>query len=166
MESKFKIVLFLSVAVVWTLFLCRCGKQQASAPTPSGGDTTIVIITPPPPGPSRLQDVQKIFTGSCAVVGCHNGANPAFPPPGGLDLRDGMTYWLTVNIPSFERPDLFRITPGDTLFSYLLKKLRGDADIVGLQMPRGACGNGPCAPLPRQLISMINSWVISGAPRN
>ena len=51
--------------------------------------------------------------------------------------------------------------PGDPENSYLIHKLRGDADIVGLRMPR----NGPPF-LTDDQINQVKKWIQDGAKNN
>ena len=84
-------------------------------------------------------DLLPILTGTCA--GCHVQPpdDPAYPnddgPPGGLDLSANLAFSNIVNTASTQRPELDRIEPFDPERSYLIKKLRGDADIEGGRMP-------------------------------
>jgi len=75
--------------------------------------------------------VVDIFSRSCARAGCHIGPLPQQE----MDLSKDRFYAAVVGTPSRERPDLMRVRPGDPEHSYLVKKVRGDADIIGVQMP-------------------------------
>jgi len=113
--------------------------------------------TGPPPDPNatftRVQN--EVFSGNCAIAGCHArlGAQQ------GMSLAAGTAYANTVRVPSKERPDLFRVSPGNPNGSYLVKKLRGDPDITGLKMPDG----GTLTPAQVQLVI---DWVRRGAPND
>ncbi len=111
----------------------------------------------PTPNPSatftRVQS--EVFTPICAVAGCH--AAPS--PQRGMDLSAGSAYGNIVRVPSVERPDLNRVEPGDADRSYLVKKIRGDADIVGVRMP--AAGT-----LTSDQIQLVIDWVRRGAPND
>jgi hypothetical protein len=48
-----------------------------------------------------------------------------------------------------------RVIPGDSAASYLIAKLRGEAGICGVQMPRGQ------PPLPEAEIQAIAAWIDS-----
>jgi hypothetical protein len=114
---------------------------------------------PPTGGPaftfSRVQ--AEIFTPTCAKSGCH-AANTA---SGGMVLDAGRAYGEIVNRPSSERSTLHRIEPGDPDRSYLIKKLRGDPDITGSQMPLDRPGS-----LTREQMDGLIGWVLAGAPNN
>lgn len=104
-----------------------------------------------------LTDIQAtIFDLNCALSGCHAGANPQL----GQDLSDGQAFANIVNVQSVERPDLMRVRPGDPENSYLLKKIRGDADIVGARMPLGR------SPLSQEQINLVRDWIMEGALDN
>ena len=53
-----------------------------------------------------------------------------------------------------------RVEPGDPDNSYLIRKLEGDAGIVGSRMPQG----GPF--LDQATIDTIRQWINDGAPNN
>lgn len=93
--------------------------------------------------------VASIFSQTCAQVGCHAGSTPQM----GLNLEAEAFLGHTVNAASRERPDLKLIHPGSPDSSYLVKKVRGDEDIVGAQMPFTG------ERLSEQEISTIESWV-------
>ena len=75
--------------------------------------------------------VAAIFEQGCARAGCH--AAPL--PQQNLDLSREQFYAGLVGEPSVGKPDEIRVIPGNPDDSYLLKKLRGEEGIVGLQMP-------------------------------
>lgn len=75
--------------------------------------------------------VEQIFSESCAMAGCHSGPVAML----GLDLTAQVYRHSTLGVASTERPDLQIIHPGSPDSSYLVKKVRGDEDIVGLPMP-------------------------------
>ena len=82
--------------------------------------------------PSSLENaVIEIFEQTCAQAGCH--AAPI--PQQSLDLSRDQFYAGLVDEPSVGNPDMKRVDPGNPEGSYILKKLRGDADIVGMPMP-------------------------------
>ncbi len=99
--------------------------------------------------PQIQEQVASIFSQTCAQVGCHTGSTPQM----GLSLEEEAFVGHTVNQPSRERPDLRLIHPGSPDSSYLVKKVRGDDDIVGAPMP--FTGDR----LSEQEISTIASWV-------
>ncbi len=107
-----------------------------------------------------LSSIQaNIFDRKCAIGGCHVG--PGAPPIGnGMDLSSGDAFGNTVNIPSAERPTLFRIEPFNADSSYLVLKIEGAPGIVGQQMPFGR------SPLSQGEIDVIRQWIDDGAGNN
>jgi len=98
-----------------------------------------------------------IFSPSCAKSGCHTSAAAS----GGLVLEAGLAYGDIVGRPAQEAPQLDYIRPGNPDASYLLKKVRGDADISGSRMPR----DGPPFLTPQQIAGLA-AWIQAGAPNN
>ena len=106
---------------------------------------------------TSLSSIQgSIFSPTCAVAGCHSSGSAS----GGLVLASGQAFSNLVNVPSTGVPSLDRVEPGDPERSYLIKKLRGDADISGSRMPQG----GP--PLSSNQIDSIIQWIENGASNN
>ncbi|MFK7843775.1 MAG: cytochrome c [Rhodothermales bacterium] len=104
-----------------------------------------------------LTDIQaNIFDTSCALSGCHGNASPQL----GQDLSAGQSFSNIVNVPSVEQPSLLRVKPGDPEDSYLFRKIRGDANIAGAQMPLGR------SPLSAEQIALVESWILDGALDN
>lgn len=113
---------------------------------PEGGGEAVTF--------SRLQT--EYFTPTCSVSGCHSAASAN----AGLVLEAGQAYANLVNVPSTQRAQFNRITPNDPDNSYVVKKLRGDADIDGERMPLGGPFLGPGE------IDQFVSWINDGAPNN
>ena len=103
----------------------------------------------------QTSDVERraiiVFKQNCALAGCHTGTTPML----GLKLTEDEFYSRTVNQPSVERPDLMRVNPGRPDSSYLVKKIIGAEDIIGLRMPFGR------DPLPDEAVATIVEWVKS-----
>ncbi|MCH7666122.1 MAG: hypothetical protein IH936_09390 [Acidobacteria bacterium] len=109
-------------------------------------------------GPATLTELQTdIFTPTCDRFGCHNADSAR----AGLVLAAGMSFAELVNEPSSQRPEFDRVEPGDPESSYLVKKLRGDADITGDRMPEGGA-----AFLTDAQIARVISWINDGAEDN
>ena len=123
--------------------------------------STSPTTTPPPPttsGPTFSQQIQaQILTPAC--VSCHTdeGRNPS----GGLNLKSGTAYAALVGVPSTAKAGAIRVIAGNPSGSYLVQKLEGAADIVGLRMPR----NGPPFLTDAQ-VALIRQWIQNGAPNN
>src|SRR5690606_39275796 len=77
------------------------------------------------------EQIEVLFAQRCAIPACHSGPTPMQ----GLTLEPGQFLHATAGVTSTERPDLQIVHPGQPESSYLVKKVRGDEDIVGLQMP-------------------------------
>jgi hypothetical protein len=121
-----------------------CGELKTPTEPDGAGGT--------PPRLSQLQ--REIFTPSCAKSGCHVAAFAA----GGLVLEAGRSHAELVGRRATSDASFFRVAPGDPSRSYLLKKLRGDADIVGTRMPQ----DGPPF-LSTAQIAAIEAWIRAGA---
>lgn len=129
------------------------------------GSFTDQVIGPPDPGPgtppgsptaSYTEIATTIFEVRCTK--CHSGANA----PLGLQLTQAAAYDLLVNVSSAERPELFRVEPGNPDDSYIVIKIEGtDPRLVDRRMPR----DGPPF-LTTEQITMVRDWISSGAPRN
>jgi hypothetical protein len=97
------------------------------------------------------EPVQKIFSRSCGVTGCHQGKYPAM----NMSFEPDKIIGSTINGPSKEKPDLKIINTAEPAKSYLLMKIRGDKDIAGKRMPLNA------TPLKDADIQSIQNWTNS-----
>ena len=105
-----------------------------------------------------LKEVEPIFSTKCAA--CHNpmGMDEGVAV-GGLVLVHGSAAANLVNAKSTESK-LLRVHPGDLAKSYIYHQLNGTFAAVGgtgMKMPLGGT-------LPPEEISLINDWILSGAP--
>lgn len=132
--------------LILALLLVGCEHEGPVEPDPGDDSDT--------PSFSTIQTT--IFNTSCALSGCHAGSNPQQ----GMDLSEGAAYEAIVGVRSNERPDLFRIEPGDPDQSYLVMKIEGSQGIVGGRMPLGR------PPLSNNQITLVRDWVLDGAPEN
>lgn len=83
--------------------------------------------------------------------GCHvSGA-------GGLTFTAGKELADVIDVRASERPELYRVLPGDPSASYLYLKVLGDGGIEGGRMPLGATYD------PR-ISATIFTWIEAGAP--
>jgi len=130
-------------------------------------DERLADVAGPTPNlePSFSSIQREIFqttdsAGRAACGSCHNPAGGAFRQVG-LDLSSDAAYNLIVGVQSVQRPGMLRVAPGNPENSYLLHKLEGRPDIVGLRMPR----SGPPYLTDGQ-IQIIRRWIEIGAPRN
>ena len=110
---------------------------------------------PPPPGASfgpNFSEIQAaVFTPSCASANCHGGNDPE-----GLNLQDGNSYAMLVNVASSQQPGVLRVNPGNPDMSYLIQKMENAPGIDGNEMPPGA-------QLPQVDIDVIKTWIADGA---
>ena len=145
--------LMMAGALALTMSLVACDEKLAdlTGPTPNLQPTF-----------SSIQ--HEIFetadsSGRPACTNCHapQGAQPAV---GGLNLTNAVAYASLVNAPAPERRTLNLVTPGDPENSYLIHKLEGSHNIIGVRMPFG----GPY--LSSNQILVIRRWIEIGAPNN
>lgn len=115
----------------------------------SGGSST-------GPAPTLSSIQEDIFTPTCALSGCHSSGSDS----GGLTLEEGQSHGELVNRASTGVPSFDRVVPGNAELSYLMKKLLGDADIVGSRMPRGGGG------LDEEQLDQVERWIEAGAADN
>jgi len=131
-----------------------------------GCDEKLSSVTGPTPQlEPTLTSIQRDIFGARDLAGrqactdCHSdvGRNPS----GGLVLLGGRAHAALVNQVSTGKPGAIRVIPGDPDNSYIIRKLEGAPDIVGVRMPRG---NGPF--LTDGQILVIRRWIQLGAPNN
>jgi hypothetical protein len=131
-----------------------------------GCDEKLSTVTGPTPQlePTFTSIQRDIFNardlaGRQACTDCHSdvGRNPS----GGMVLLPGRAHDALVGRASTGKPGAIRVIPGDPDNSYIIKKLEGAPDIVGVRMPRG---NGPFL-TPGQIL-VIRRWIQLGAPNN
>jgi len=125
-----------------------CGSSS----TPSAPSTNTVTFS------TQIQ--QQILNPACVACHTDEGRVPAGAAPG-LNLKTGVSIANLVNAGSTGKPGSVRVIPGNPSGSYLIQKLEGAPDIVGLRMPR----NGPPF-LTTEQIALIRQWIQNGAPNN
>jgi mono/diheme cytochrome c family protein len=130
-------------------FVVACGSSSPSAP--SQPTNTVTFST---------QIQQQILNPACVACHTDDGRTPAGAAPG-LNLKTGVSIANLVNAGSTGKPGAVRVIPGNPSGSYLIQKLEGAPDIVGLRMPR----NGPPY-LTTEQIALIRQWIQNGAPNN
>ena len=125
-------------------------------------DESLPDITGPTPNlvPTFSSIQTEIFnnsdsSGRAACTQCHNAIGRLF---NGLDLSPAVAYANLVNRPSVGKAGAIRVVPGDPENSYLIHKLEGRSDIVGVRMPQ----IGPPYLTDGQ-ISVIERWIELGA---
>ncbi len=104
-------------------------------------------------------DVQPIFTGNCALTGCHAGSSPEE----GMSLGEGQTFSNVVNVAARQLLSMNRVTPNQPDNSYLVHKVQDThmaAGGSGSRMPEGQ------PPLSQSDIDLIRAWIQAGALAN
>ena len=141
------------------LFLCAMPLVLFSV----GCDEKLSELTGPTPDlqPTMSSIAAQIFTngdssGRRACSACHTDVGRT--PAAGLNLRDAATaYAALVGRPSARKAGATFVVPGDPDASYLVQKLDGRTDIVGVRMPLG----GPFLTDGQMLV--VRRWIQSGA---
>ncbi len=137
-----------SLALAAILLLSACGSGGGDGDSAGPPACTVVFGT----DPAWITIRDSVFAPTCATSICHSGGSPA----AGLNLEPANSHNIVCR-PSGQILTLNLIQPFDPDASYLIKKVRGDPDIVGVQMPKG----GPS--LDAATIQSIETWVIAGA---
>ena len=120
------------------------GSQVVQTLPPSGG-----------PGPvSFANQIQPIFTNSCASRGCHPGGGAPFSLLAAVSYDNLVNVTATVPCPGVTIP---RVKPFSPDSSALVRRLAGTC---GLQMPVGF------SPLSGSDQTLIRDWITQGALKN
>jgi len=133
-----------SIVVLSALLFAACSKSSNPTSPPSGSV-------------SFKNDVQPIFTASCASSSCHGGSSPQK----GQNLTVGNAFSNIVNVASVEVPSYLRVKPSSSDSSYLYMKITGDSRIASgtVKMPKGGS-------LSSADIQTIKNWIDQGAQNN
>jgi hypothetical protein len=135
-----------------SLLVFGCKGSGGQSGTQSSGGAGKSAPDPPAKTVAMFKnDVQPIFTKSCAHPSCHGVAKSA-----GMQLSEGMAYGDIVNVTSSEDPQLMRVRPSEPDSSYLVMKIEGHQK-VGMRMPLTG------GPLSDKQIQVIRSWIAAGA---
>ncbi|NNK73681.1 MAG: hypothetical protein HKO94_10865 [Flavobacteriaceae bacterium] len=100
---------------------------------------------------SFAADIQPIFTNNC--IQCHDETHPT-----GLNLQEGSSYNLLVNVSSNNYSPNLRIEPFSTENSVLWHKINNDGVFGGGMPPNGSLSN-----FEKQ---KIEEWILQGAQDN
>ncbi|MEI6668225.1 MAG: hypothetical protein WCP29_08720 [Acidobacteriota bacterium] len=135
----------------------------AAAMFGSGCDEKLNSLTGPTPNlqPTLASIQREIFdttdsAGRQSCITCHSDQGRT--PSGGLVLTVGRSYQSLVSVVSSRKAGATLVIPGDPDNSYLIHKLEGAPDIVGVRMPR----TGPPYLTSGQLL-VIRRWIQLGA---
>jgi len=146
-----------AVATIDTTGLARGVAAGTTEIRASSGSvtSTAVALTVLAQAPDFDTEIQPIFTGRCALSGCHAGASPKED----LRLDIGAAYDEIVGVPSNQLPQWLLVSPGDATASLLYRKVSEDSPPSGSRMPLGA------GTLTATEIQRIHDWIDAGAPR-
>ncbi len=133
-NSRIMVLICFFVIPMWAIFGCEHDVDKPESQT--GENLSFTKI---------LNDV-FISCSSCHLNGATSGE---------LDLS---AYKNIVNVPSSERPELFRIVPYDLDNSYLYMKVTGAEGITGSRMPLGG-------KLTVEQLDLLRDWILAGAPK-
>jgi len=141
---KLKIFLITTLIPILIFFMgCSSSKSDGG----DGGDTV-------KPNPSFANDIQPIFSSSCALSSCHNSGSAQ----AGLNLTQGQAYANLVNVNSTQVPGLMRVLPSDADNSYIVIKLEGRQTVGGRMPLSGSITNTQ--------LQNIKNWINNGAQNN
>src|SRR5262245_45748164 len=113
-----------SGVLMLSLMLVAAGCSSSSSPSsPTPPANTVTFST---------QIQQQIFNPAC--VSCHT--DDGRTPSSNLNLKTGVAVAQLVGVAAVGKAGETRVISGNPSGSYLIKKLEGAADIVGLRMPR------------------------------
>jgi len=135
----------LSLSILLGAVGCSSSSSSPSSPSPT---PTVTFST---------QIQQQIFNPACTACHTDDGRTPS----SNLNLKSGVSISNLVNVASVGKAGAVRVIAGNPSGSYLIQKLEGAADIVGLRMPR----NGPPY-LTTEQVALIRQWIQNGAPNN
>ena len=139
---------WLGYLIVIIVFFFSCSSDSPTDPITNNNNTNTSSDL------STFSEIQKkVFNPTCAVSGCHTGANP----PNNLDLSEGNAYGNLVDVNSVENSTLKRVQPGDDSQSLLIKKLKGDG--TSRMPPMGSA-------LSNDVIDSVAKWINLGAANN
>ena len=131
-----------------SVLLVAAGCGSTSSPTTPTPAATVSFAT---------QIQAQILTPAC--TSCHTDEGRT--PSSGLNLKSGTAFAALVGVASVGKAGATRVIAGNPSGSYLVQKLEGAADIIGLRMPR----NGPPYLTDAQ-VALIRLWIQNGAPNN
>ncbi len=133
-----------------SILLVAVGCSSSSSPSSPSPTPTVTFST---------QIQQQILNPACTACHTDDGRTPS----SNLNLKSGVSISNLVNVACVcpAHASVMRVIPGNPSGSYMIQKLEGAADIVGLRMPR----NGPPY-LTAEQVALIRQWIQNGAPNN
>lgn len=168
-----------ALVVVALLVLAACGSGSRDAPRQgeAGRSCPLTEETSGPPVSFELELV-PFFSVTCAFLGCHDGSTrqaglflgPNFND-GPADAATRVEILASLLAGATTTPDLPRITPFEPERSFLLLKVQGCQNDLGLSCDRAVPGE-PCGArmpylspeLAPEQRAMIARWIAQGAP--
>ncbi len=138
-----------------TIYYIRVYRAHGGTIYPNTSEKIIGTVST-----SYASQVRPIFVYNCVMAGCHFYVSPQLD----LTLGEQIEAADLINIASQELPDMNRITPLDSLNSYLFHKINGthlEVGGSGERMPFGRID-----PLRDSEISTIENWINIGANAN
>lgn len=137
--------------VVMMIAITSCGGESTTGPDPDP-DPDPDPNPDPPRSVTFSQDIQPIFTGTCAVAGCHDSGTQE----SGVNLS---TYDDALNSVGVQYGTEI-INPGNPDESPIVDKISNSNPQFGARMPEGG------SPLSSAQIDSIIAWIEDGAPNN
>ncbi len=138
-----KVYKFSMILVILGTFLMSCVAEEGPIIVESEED--------PPLDVSFSNDIQPIFSNNC--IQCHDESHPT-----GLNLQEGFSYNLLVDVSSANYSPNLRIAPFSTDDSVLWHKINDDGVFGGGMPPNGSLSN-----FEKQ---KIEEWILQGAQDN
>jgi len=143
------------LTAIATLLACGCSSTDRAAAEASdamgdgGAPCTFSCLDASGSDRPLAQQVRATLD-TCAGADCHNIG------VGGMAIAPGGEFDAMIGVRAFERPDLFRIQPGDPVSSYVYIKLSCEGGVVGNCMPPGGATAG--------ILRTFHDWIEAGAP--
>lgn len=166
--------------MVSALSAAACSSDIGAAPTSSGGDAGGSCprdIDTTGPDVSFESDLMPFFSTTCAFGGCHDGhtrqaglyLGPNFVD-GAADAPTRAEVLQSLLAVSTTAPSLHRVTPSNPKHSFLIIKIEGCQNSMGLSCG-GAVKGKPCGDrmpalsdeLPKDKQSLLARWIARGA---
>jgi hypothetical protein len=141
-------------AAIAALLVCGCSSTDRTATDASdevggGGSCTFSCLDASASDRPIAQQVRATLD-TCAGADCHNIG------VGGMLIAPGAEFDAMIGVRAFERPELFRVQPGDPVNSYVYIKLLCEGGVVGNCMPPGGATAG--------IMNAFRDWIEAGAP--
>lgn len=148
-------------ALTLPMLVAHAGCHSANDPVTESSDAdsqdeaAIIVGTDDDPFAVDASDPERV---RLVLHGCQGGPETYCHGrgAGGTYLSLASDGGDLIDVPSSERPELFRVEPFAPSKSYLILKLRGDGGIEGGRMPLGG-------PYDRRIAPLFETWIEAGA---